>query len=172
MAPPCPLPALYCHLPPCVDNSEFSVAIPITAFLLSVFPMYHIRMKNGLPRTFSSRSITSGNPRHAFQAPLWHFPVFLMYHIRDCLNTFLCSQGSCSKSFWDLPLVEGHGRHIHPKTTTFCLVLGFTPSRQPSRAHQSQNDLGQLYSGSSVTLPSGLCGTFRSFFSFPFFPDV
>ena len=55
----------------------------------------------------------------------------------------LCSQGSCSKSFWDLPLVEGPGRHVHPKTTTFCLVLGFTPSGRPSRAHQSQNDLEQ-----------------------------
>ena len=51
------------------------------------------------------------------------------------------------------PLVEGPGRHVHPKTTTFCLVLGFTPSRQPSRAHQSQNDLEQLYSGSTVALP-------------------
>ena len=45
------------------------------------------------------------------------------------------------------PLVEGSGRQVHPKTTTFCPVLGFTPSRQPSRAHQSQNDLEQLYSG-------------------------
>ena len=56
----------------------------------------------------------------------------------------MCSQGSCSKSFWDSPLVEGPGRHVHPKTTTFCLVLGFTPSTQPSRAHQSQNDFEQL----------------------------
>ena len=95
MAPPCPLPALYCHLPPCVDNSEFSVAIPITAFLLSVFPMYHIRMKNGLPRTFSSRSITSGNRWHAFQAPLWHFPVFPMCHIRMKI-AILCTFGSWS----------------------------------------------------------------------------
>ena len=45
------------------------------------------------------------------------------------------------------PLVEGPARHVHPKTTTFCLVLGFTPSGRPSRAHQSQNDLEQLYSG-------------------------
>ena len=51
------------------------------------------------------------------------------------------------------PLVEGHARHVHPKTTTFCLVLGFTPSGRPSRAHQSQNDLGQLYSGPSVAPP-------------------
>ena len=41
------------------------------------------------------------------------------------------------------PLVEGPGRHVHPKTTTFCLVLGFTTSGRPSRAHQSQNDLEQ-----------------------------
>ena len=63
---------------------------------------------------------------------------------------FLCTHDSCSKSFWDSPLVEGPGRQVHPKTATFCLVLGFTPSWQPSRAHQSQNDLGQLYS-----VPSG-----------------
>ena len=51
------------------------------------------------------------------------------------------------------PLVEGPARHVHPKTTTFCLVLGFTPSIQPSRAHQSQNDLEQRDSGPSVALP-------------------
>ena len=62
------------------------------------------------------------------------------------------------------PLVEGPARHVHPKTTTFCLVLGFTPSGRPYRAHQSQNDLEQLYSGSFVALPDGLCGTFRSVF--------
>ena len=55
-------------------------------------------------------------------------------------------ESSCSKSFWDLPLVEGPRRQVHPKTTTFCLVLGFTPSRQPSKTHQSQNDFEQLQS--------------------------
>ena len=44
------------------------------------------------------------------------------------------------------PLVEGRRRQVHPKTTTFCLVLGFTPSGRPSRAHQSQNDLEQRFS--------------------------
>ena len=57
---------------------------------------------------------------------------------------FLCTHDSCSKSFWDSPLVEGPGRQVHPKTATFCLVLGFTPSWQPSKAHQSQNDFEQL----------------------------
>ena len=61
--------------------------------------------------------------------------------------------GACSKSFWDSPLVEGPGRPVHPKTTTFCPVLGFTPSGRPCRAHQSQNDLEQLYSRPSVALP-------------------
>ena len=71
-------------------------------------------------------------------------PVLLRTcYVRNCLNALLCSYGSCSKSFWDLPLVEGPGRHVHPKTTTFCLVLGFTTSGRPSRAHQSQNDLEQ-----------------------------
>ena len=70
-----------------------------------------------------------------------------------CLPAVACS---CSKSFWDSPLVEGPERPVRPKTTTFCLVLGFTTSRQPSRAHQSQNDLEQHYSGPSVALPAGL----------------
>ena len=74
-------------------------------------------------------------------------------------DTFLCTHGSCSKSFWDLPLVEGPARPVHPKTTTFCLVLGLTPSRQPSRAYQSQNDLEQRYSSPFVAFPGGLCGT-------------
>ena len=63
------------------------------------------------------------------------------------------------------PLVEGPGRHVHPKTTTFCLVLGFTPSRQPSRAHQSQNDFEQRYSGTSVDLPGPVSPP-------PGFPDL
>ena len=44
-------------------------------------------------------------------------------------------------------LVEGPGRQVHPKTRQKVVVLGFTPSRQPSRAHQSQNVLEQLDSG-------------------------
>ena len=51
------------------------------------------------------------------------------------------------------PLVEGARRQVHPKTTTFCPVLGFTPSREAYRADQSQNDLGQLYSGTLVAPP-------------------
>ena len=41
------------------------------------------------------------------------------------------------------PLVEGPARHVHPKTTTFCLVLGFTPSGRPCKAHRSPNVLAQ-----------------------------
>ena len=88
------------------------------------------------------------------------------------------------------PLVEGPGRHVHPKTTTFCLVLGFIPSGRPSRAHQSQNDLGQdppavgaepsgtfvvlfLFclplSQSLVAHSSGLFGTSRPVFPFSVF---
>ena len=70
-----------------------------------------------------------------------------------CRLAPLCQQssGACSKSFWDSPLVEGPARHVHPKTTTFCLVLGFTPSREACRAHQSQNDLEQGYSAILIT---------------------
>ena len=95
------------------------------------------------------------------RAPRISFQVFRTCNVGNCLNAFLCSHGSCSKSFWDLPLVEGPARHVHPKTTTFCLVLGFTPYRQPSKAHQSQNNLEQLYSAPSLALPGILCGTFR-----------
>ena len=84
----------------------------------------------------------------------------------------MCTHGCCSKSFWDSPLVEGPGRQVHPKTTTFSLVLGFTPSRQPYRAYQSQNDLEQRYSGPSVALPSVLCGTSRPRFAASGFPDL
>ena len=50
---------------------------------------------------------------------------------------------SCSKSFWDSPPPEVPGRPVNPKTRQKVVVLGFTPSRRPSRAHQSQNDLEQ-----------------------------
>ena len=80
-------------------------------------------------------------------------------------NTDRVDADSCSKSFWDSPLVEGPGRQVHPKTTTFCLVLGFTPSTQPSRAHQSQNDFEQRYSGPFVALQGGLCGPSRPRFA-------
>ena len=85
----------------------------------------------------------------------WQRAIAVMHYCDAILGT----HGSCSKSFWDSPLVEGPGRQVHPKTTTFCLVLGFTPSRQPSKAHQSQNDLEQRYSSPFVAFPGGLCGT-------------
>ena len=77
----------------------------------------------------------------------WQWAIAVMHYCDAILGT----HGSCSKSFWDSPLVEGPGRQVHPKTTTFCLVLGFTPSTQPSRAHQSQNDLEQGYPADSAT---------------------
>ena len=79
-----------------------------------------------------------------------------------CIFVYSCC---CSKSFWDSPLVEGPVKQVHPKTTTFCLVLGFTPSGRPSRAHQSQNDFEQRYSGTSVDLPGPVSPP-------PGFPDV
>ena len=40
---------------------------------------------NAIPAPFCrlwfSRSVTSGNAQPAFQAPLWHFPLFPIYHI-------------------------------------------------------------------------------------------
>ena len=87
--------------------------------------------------------------RQRFSATLFGSVLSSVSAISTPVFVFLCTHDSCSKSFWDSPLVEGPGRQVHPKTATFCLVLGFTPSWQPSRAHQSQNDLGQLYSGPS-----------------------
>ena len=50
--------------------------------LLSVFLTYHVRIKIALPRTFSSRRVTLGNPKPAIQCHLWPIPVFLTYHVR------------------------------------------------------------------------------------------
>ena len=58
-------------------------------------------------------------------------------------DAFLALMAVVQKRFGIHPLIEGPGRPVHPKTTTFCPILGFTPSTQPSRAHQSQNDLEQ-----------------------------
>ena len=63
------------------SSGLFGTSRPV--FPLSVFLMCHIRMKNGLSCTFSSRSVTSGNSQCAFQALLWHFLFFLIYHIRS-----------------------------------------------------------------------------------------
>ena len=62
-------------------------------------------------------------------------------------------RGVVPNRFGIYPLVEGPGRQVYPKTTTFCLVLGFTTSTQPSKAHQSQNDLEQRTS-TGLQLPS------------------
>ena len=59
-----------------------SVTLSDPSMLLSVFLTYHVRTKNGLPRTFSSRRVTSGNPQPTMQCPLWSIPVFLTYHVR------------------------------------------------------------------------------------------
>ena len=60
-----------------------------------------------------------------------------------CGGLFFSIFCSCSKSFWDSPPPEVPGRPVNPKTRQKVVVLGFTPSRRPSRAHQSQNDLEQ-----------------------------
>ena len=66
---------------------------------------------------------------------------------------FCAHKAVVQKRFGIYPLVEGPGRHVHPKTTTFCLVLVFTPSIQPSRAHQSQNDLEQGSPAAKIAKP-------------------
>ena len=72
--------------------------------------------------------------------PRISFPVFLTCNVGNCLNALLCSQGRCSKSFGES-----------------------TPSRRPSKAHRSPNDLGQgtlavdtRLSGSGTRLLKGL----------------
>ena len=70
------VPAPLWHFPSLCCSSRWSL------WSIPVFPMCHIRKKNGLPHTFSSRSVTSGNCQYAFQALLWHFLLFLIYHIR------------------------------------------------------------------------------------------
>ena len=69
---------------------------------------------------------------------------------------FCAYKAVVQKRFGIHPLVEGPGRPVHPKTTTFCPVLGFTPSTQPSRAHQSQNDLEQGSPAAKIAKPHTL----------------
>ena len=47
-----------------------------------VFLTCNVGMKIGLPRTFISGRVTSGNCQPALQAALWHIPVFLTYNVR------------------------------------------------------------------------------------------
>ena len=56
--------------------------LPFPVSPLPVFLTCNVGMKIGLPRTFSSGRVTSGNCQPAFQALLWHFLVFPIYHIR------------------------------------------------------------------------------------------
>ena len=50
-------------------------------FPFSVFLTCNVRMKNGIPCTFSSGRVTSGNCQPALQATLWHFSVFLTCNV-------------------------------------------------------------------------------------------
>ena len=75
-----------------------------------------------------------------------------------CGGLFFSIFCSCSKSFWDSPPPEVPGRPVNPKTRQKVVVLGFTPSRRPSRAHQSQNDLEQRPPGRPAPLPAAETG--------------
>ena len=71
-------------------------------------------MKIGLSRTFSSGRVTSGNCQPAFQAPLWHFPVFRTCNVRKKIGlprTFSSGRvtsGNCQPAFqaplWHFPV--------------------------------------------------------------------
>ena len=117
----------------CVALPDPVSPLPFPASLLPVFPTCNVRMKFGLPCTFSSGRVTSGNCQPAFQAHLWHFPVFRTCNVRKKIGlprtfssgrvtsgtaqrAFLCSYSSCSKSFGES-----------------------TPHRDACRAHSSPN---------------------------------
>ena len=56
---------------------------PVSLRCLSgVSPGLPSRSPTPFPRLRFSRRITSGNHRHAFQALLWHFPIFPTYNVR------------------------------------------------------------------------------------------
>ena len=57
--------------------------LPFPVSPLPVFLTCNVGKKIGLPRTFSSGRVTSGNCQCAFQALLGHFLFFLIYHIRS-----------------------------------------------------------------------------------------
>ena len=91
----------------------------------------------------------------------WQWAIAVMHYCDAILGT----HGSCSKSFWDSPLVEGPGRQVHPKTTTFCLVLGFTPLYTALQGTSIPKRFGTTlfrapklhYSAPFVTLPTLFC---------------
>ena len=74
-------------------TSRYLFAASSLCFALPVFLICHIRSKNGLPRTFSSRRITLGNPQPAMQCPLWSIPVFLTCNVRtkNAIPRWFCS---------------------------------------------------------------------------------
>ena len=77
--------------------------------------MCHIRMKNGFPRTFSSRSVTSGNCQCAFKALLWHFLLFLIYHIRNRIGlprTFSSRSVTSGRDLTAIASNEGFGEVV------------------------------------------------------------
>ena len=77
--------------------------------------MCHIRMKNGFPRTFSSRSVTSGNCQCAFKALLWHFLLFLIYHIRSRIGlprTFSSRSVTSGRDLTAITSNEGFGEVV------------------------------------------------------------
>ena len=119
------------------------------------------KRRDGAKRKVSEGSYLRLAMMAVVPAPLWHFPVFRTCNVRtkNSLSRRFCSgrvtsgttlmplcalRAVVQNRFGIYPLVEGPGRQVHPKTTTFCPVLGFTTSREACRAHQSQNDLEQL----------------------------
>ena len=61
------------------SSGLFGTSRPV--FPLSVFLTCNVGMKIGIPCTFSSGRVTSGNCQPALQAPLWHFSVFLTCNV-------------------------------------------------------------------------------------------
>ena len=64
----------------------------------------------------ASGATKSRRGRDSCKGPRISFPVFRTCNVRNCLNALLCSQGGCSKSFWDLPPPHSPPGHINPKT--------------------------------------------------------
>ena len=115
------------------DSGNGQPAFQAFLWHFPVFLTCNVRKEIGLLCTFSSGRVTSGNCKPAFQAHLWHFPVFLTCNVRmkigilctfssgrvtsgTAQRAYLCSQGSCSKSFWDSPPPDSPPGHINPKT--------------------------------------------------------
>ena len=112
---------------------------------LPVFLICHIRSKIGLPCTFSSRSVTSGNHEQAFQALQWHFLLFLICHIRmknGLPRTFSSRSVTSGNRQWALTgnvMELSRGKHHHVQDHRRNTDPAHPPDRRTTQQRQKES---------------------------------